>query len=156
MAAHQWITSHRPDLPQTAQEDLIAMCEHLWRTRAVGQNTSEENWTTLRGPFITAAWINGASWYQLGQLFNIRRETVRQASLRVMANVERAQLRKNNVVSWERVSAMRDAFAKMWEDDSVALKRLTINQIADRIWELSERIGDESEHNAYDQLESTT
>lgn len=50
---------------------------------------------------------------------------------------------------------MRDSFIQMYEDNAVALGEMDVQQIAKNLWELSDRLGDESSHDAYDQLEST-
>lgn len=131
----------------------MAMCEDVFSAKVTAKDPNAE-WTSMRSEFITAAWIAGASWYQIAQLFSITRQTVRQAALRKMTNADRVAMRMNNVVSWERLSAMRDSFIQMFEDDAVALRATDIQTIAKQLWAASERLGDESEHSAYDQLDS--
>lgn len=151
--ALKWLRGNRPDLPPTAIDDLMGMCESVFSEK-VAEKDNASDWKSMRSQFITAAWIVGASWYQIGQLFNITRQTARDASLRKMTNADRSAMRMNNVVSWERLSAMRDSFIQMYEDDSAALRAMDVSTIAKQLWELSDRLGDESEHSAYDQLES--
>jgi len=136
-AAQLWLSQFKPDMSTEAREDVLAMVQSLDRNGYVAPATSRDSWKSQRNKFITAAWLAGASWYQLGQLFGVARETVRQGAMRVMSNADRAALRKPNTISWERLSAMRDAFAHMYEIDSDALRAMNVSVLATMLFDRS-------------------
>lgn len=126
--ARQWITLNHPQLEAAAVDDLMAMLDDIAsrvKPRTVVQ--IEE----VRSYFLASAWLLGASWGQLSNLFQVTRSTVlRSAERRFGFGADRQAIRLvSSTMIYSEVVALWDSF-KTIVSDGVDVKDYTSVELA--------------------------
>jgi hypothetical protein len=133
-AALLLIQKNRPDLDREAQEDILLLVEDAIKSRVfslVKTTTNKIPPNMSRSIFLAAAWINGASWGQLGSIFGVSRQTLMRSVERILPPDNRQALRLRNHVAFEQVSEMHDKFKNIVND---LPEGISILDLAKSIW----------------------
>lgn len=116
-AARDWITTYRKQMPAELVDAVISHVEQIYKPTTM----QTAGTPTPRSYFVAAAWLAGASWGQLGKMFNIDRSSaIRQAERRIGFGVDRQALRLIESVSYETLSSMYEVFRTL---DDITIRR---------------------------------
>ncbi len=96
----------------TSPDDARALAKQMLAGMPTIPYYSTSLATKHRGKFVAAAWTLGASWAQLGGLFNIRRESVMNQANKWLPPHKRKNLARV-MISFQRLSELQQAWIEL-------------------------------------------
>ena len=122
-----------PDLTPTEHEEALSIA-----LSGVPANTGPKQFDPHQKLFATAAWLCGASFQQLGSLFNVSRQTMADKIERMIPAHDRnvVRLQPGGTLSHDKLMRMKHMYYEMIKESSNAFKEmdaLTLAMMFDKL-----------------------
>lgn len=147
LVAEMWLDELHPELTPDQRELWLDIARKAESTRLSKTVPASVKWERYRNRFVAAAWLAGASWAQIATLFGSRRQSVAASVERILPSSGRQALRYNQIVSNEKLSAMRDAYIVLCNELDSRVTDISLLELRDKLLHAAETVYSEDEVN---------